>query len=521
MPRVVIELQANTQDAVNKIQQFARAQKDAFDAVKAGNPALQDAVVKVSKLSESTKTATQVTGEFNRATKSLAQGGIRELAGGIPIVGEALTALAGTLKGFPAILLGVVGAGAAFIAYLKSVEAQADKTAASIARVSEGIQAQTMAMAARVGGIRAGARGDQAGAAAGGFRATELEANAAKDAAIAAAGATRAGAISLTDRAMGLVNPQALFDKVKLADAAYQTARAEAEAAANEKITLARETLKATLIHIEEDLDKQSAESQAKRVKDAEDAAAKQQKLVEDLTASSLKTFQGLGHGFEDVVQSLELAQFVEKTRQQIAELNAGIEAGIDTHGRFAAGVKVLQENMAEALRLGYVPTIEKAEELATVIGLAADSAESAGERWLQSVSGISSALDEIIAKSRAAGQAAASVGAGGAASGGVTGAAPAAGSGGPVDVSGLIRTIDMIGGSFQHGGIVPGAGPIPIIAHGGEQILPVGSRSGGAGGVVRVEAGAIQISGTVIDQARDWDTLVDTLGQALAARLR
>src|SRR4030095_9743243 len=52
MPRVVIELQANTQDAVQQIQQFAKAQKDAFDAIRAGNPALEDARIKVSTLSE-------------------------------------------------------------------------------------------------------------------------------------------------------------------------------------------------------------------------------------------------------------------------------------------------------------------------------------------------------------------------------------------------------------------------------------------------------------------------------------
>ena len=60
----------------------------------------------------------------------------------------------------------------------------------------------------------------------------------------------------------------------------------------------------------------------------------------------------------------------------------------------------------------------------------------------------------------------------------------------------------------------------MPIIAHGGEQILPAGGRSGG-GGMVRIEPGAIQISGTVIDQSRDWDVLVELLGQSLAARLR
>jgi hypothetical protein len=74
---------------------------------------------------------------------------------------------------------------------------------------------------------------------------------------------------------------------------------------------------------------------------------------------------------------------------------------------------------------------------------------------------------------------------------------------------------------SFQHGGIVPGVGPMPIIAHGGERIVPVHGESGARAVQVRIEPGAIQLSGTIIDQQRDWGSLVEELGQALEARLR
>ena len=233
---------------------------------------------------------------------------------------------------------------------------------------------------------------------------------------------------------------------------------------------------------------------------------------------------------------------------------------------------------MAEAITLGYVPTIEKAKELSTAITDTAEAAESAGEKWLKSIEGISPALDAIIAKARAAGDAVAGASGGGATGGGASGgkaggkaggAAGAAGTGPFPTLGGGTGTVlggivsqptgsglqpftnvpawnlgpgstaptgggmgsavnqyrggsytGMSGTSFQHGGIVPGFGPVPIIAHGGEQILPAGGRSGG-GGMVRIEPGAIQISGTVIDQSRDWAVLVETLGQALAARLR
>jgi len=568
VPKVVIELQANTQDAVNKIQQFARAQKDAFDAIKAGNPALQDAFVKVGKFTDSTKNAAQVTGEFNRASRALASGGIRELAGGIPVVTETLVGLSHTLRGFPAILLGVVGAGAAFLAYLKSVEAQADKTAKSIAGIGDAIQSQTQAMAARVAGIRAGAAGNLGGAAAADFRATQIEAEAARQRALEAAGETRAGAITMADRALGLVNPQALLDKQKLVDAAYQAARAKADADANQTITLAREKLKADLIKIEEDLDKQLADLQEAR-------AEKQKKLLEDLTASALTTFKGLGADFADVTKSLELATFIEKTKQQIADLNAGIEQGIDTHGRFADGVAKLQASMDEAIRLGYVPMTEAVKETTAAVETLGDVGESSTERWLKSLEGISPALDEIAAKARAAaGSVAGTTSASGAvAAGAVAGAAAASGgatgvhgldfsvlggvvgqptgsgltplTGGVSKFSGLENlppgTTGVGGGIFapsstpapapiispwvdapqmQHGGRVPGIGPVPIIAHGGETVIPAGAGTGGRA-VVRIEPGAIQIRGTIVDQSRDWDVLVEHLAQTISARLR
>ena len=109
MPKVVIELQANTQDAVTQIQRFAKAQKDAFDAVKAGNPALQTPPSRSSKLTEGDEGAAGALGEFNQAAKGLAKGGMRDLASEVPLVGSALGQLASTLQGFPLVLGGLGG----------------------------------------------------------------------------------------------------------------------------------------------------------------------------------------------------------------------------------------------------------------------------------------------------------------------------------------------------------------------------------------------------------------------------
>jgi hypothetical protein len=50
-----------------------------------------------------------------------------------------------------------------------------------------------------------------------------------------------------------------------------------------------------------------------------------------------------------------------------------------------------------------------------------------------------------------------------------------------------MITALDILGGRlrrFQTGGIVPGVGPVPIIAHGGERIIPAHGESGGFGAV-------------------------------------
>ena len=581
MPRVVIELQANTQDAVNKIQQFAKAQRDAFDAIRAGNPALADATVKVSALKEAYTGATAAAKQFalqgppaaasiqtittaltdargavvaygtataagkaasakfydelaaGSAKSSAALGQFRSVAQGlaadIPVVGGEVSRLAGALGGFPLLLGGIVGAGLGFLKMLQGWSQEADKALASIQKLSAGIQSQFQQAVLEVQKIRAQAAGDEAKAITLGAEQALKAAEDVKNARIAKA-QEAVDALDLLGRKSREAE-DAFYRESLAAEAEFQGKRMVIEAQG-----LA-------------DLDKLGQDRLAKRKQQLEDetkaaaeAAEKQQKLLEDLKGSALKTFQGLGEGFEDVVKSLELAAFVEKTQAQIAELNKGIELGIDTHGRFAAGVQALQEKMAEAIQLGYVPTIEKAKELGAAIEETGKDAVSAGERWLQSIAGISSALDAIIAKSRAAAAAAA----GGAAAGGA--AAPVSGGGGISAGGGPSTGVygGRFGGSvignianqpsgsglqpfnpkyniphFPHGGIVPGSGPVPIIAHGGEQILPAGGRSGAGGGIVRIEPGAIQISGTVIDQSRDWDVLVESLGQALAARLR
>lgn len=458
-------------------------------------------------------------GGMNKAAKDLAQGGMRDLAGSVPVVGGALTNLVGTLKGFPLALAGVAAAGVGLIAFLKNLEEQAAKTAAGIATMSTGIGADFQATVAKINAIRASSRGDLGRAAAEDFRATEIEARAAEQRAIEAAQAQRGSAIGVVDRAQGLLNPQALRDKLTLADAEYQTARAKAEVDANTTITKAREQLKADLLKIEADLDTKSAESQEKRVKDAAEAAEKQTRLIRDLTVKSRSIVEGLGSGFADLAKKLGVGQFVQETQDALGVLRQSFEQGVISQQDLTRGTEVLTEKMQEAVRLGYVPAIEKTQELAAETAKAADVAEDAGAKWLTSISGISASLDALIAKSRAAASAVAGAGSG------ATG------------VSGLDTTVlgpiaNQSPGSglrpfnpdfdlphFAAGGVVPGptGQPRVIVAHGGEEVTPAGKRGGGSR--TTVNHITVNVSGTVIQQERDWAVLVEHLGQSLDDR--
>jgi hypothetical protein len=105
VPKVVIELQANTQAAVAQIQQFARAQKDAFDAVRAGNPALVDSQVKISKLTDAKKAATSAAQTWGSA--------LQQLPGPLGGITSQVQSLAGMMTGPAGIATAMTAAGVA------------------------------------------------------------------------------------------------------------------------------------------------------------------------------------------------------------------------------------------------------------------------------------------------------------------------------------------------------------------------------------------------------------------------
>ena len=461
MPKVVIELQANTQAAVQQIQTFAKAQRDAFDAIRAGNPALEEATVKVSKLTESQKGGAAAAGQFNKAAQTLAQSGVRELATGIPVVDDAVVRLASNLKGFPLLLGGIAAAGVGLIVYLQNLQKELNKTADAVGRTSDKMQADFLQMQERVKGIRAGAAGRPEEAAVAAFEEARRRAEQQKKDDLEAARTARQSAVGIMDALQAPLNPQLFFDKLKIADAAYQTARVEAEQKASNAIFEAREQLKAKLVGIEADLDAQ-----------IEAGAAKQVEGLETVTAAT-------------------------------------------------------------------DPVIEKMQEINVEVAKTPELITDAGEAWLKSMEGISSALDEIIAKTR---QARGAAGAGGMASGaggtGLTNGGTVGGGGMPWSslgggtgtvLGGILNQPSGSGltpfnpnynpllGPGQQSGKSPGdPGYIP-----GGIFAPSGSTHPVSESTTIIQAGAVQITGTVIDQQRDWDTLVSNLGQSIAAQQR
>jgi hypothetical protein len=507
MPRVVIELQANTQQAVAQIQQFSKATRDSFDAIRAGNPALADASVKVSTLTQATAKSSIAFSEFRNVAKGF--------MGDIPVIGGFLTRLTDSLGGFVVGVGAAVGAGYAFLKMLQGWNNDATAALAAITKLSQSIQTDFQTSILQVAKIRAQAAGDE-------------------------------GKVITTTAALAIKAAEEVRDaKIAAIEAELKKVdefgRQRTEYTDQEKTALlAAETKYQGDLRVIEaqgmaDLDKLGAQRVAAREAElaketaaVEAAAAKEKAIWTQTTQDAIAIFQGLGAGFEDALKPLQLEQQVEKWQQQIATLNTAIDQGRDTSGNYAKAIEVITQKMQEAIALGYVPTIEKAKELTVAVTETAEAAEDAGERWLRSMEGVSATMDDIIAKTRAAGAAAS----GGTTSrtlvtgGGITGGGTTGG-GSAIDISGLLGTIGQISAPYQHGGLVPGSGPVPIVAHGGEVVIPTrpGRVSAEAGGgesvMIRIEPGAVQLSGTIIDQQRGWGSLVEELGQALEARLR
>jgi hypothetical protein len=647
MPRVVIELQANTQAAVQQIQQFGKAQRDVFDAIRAANPALADATIKVSTLTQTygeltkatqalaiqgppaaasiqtitkamtdargavvaygTATAAQkaATSEFldglaagankagtglaalDKAAKDTAKGGLAALLSDIPIVGSALAKLATTLGGFPLLLGGIVGAGVGFIAFLRSVQTETTKAAAAATEFAASVENNLRKSIAAVERLRAERAGTPGLRAAGPNPAlleldraeAEREAKRARDAALRQAETQAELARGAAPGLSEFLMPGGMMARQEKITRDLNTARLAAEGEYQTALLTIREQFKTDAVKLEDDYDKKLDTFREERLTKETKAAETQTKLLAETTREGIEFFKKLGPEAAEALKKLEFEQFVLKAREQIEQLQGVIASGADTHGTYAAALEVVTKKLDEAVKLGFIPVADAAATATEAIadsGAAATEAAAqfaemiaAGESYTQTSEAIrqswlagtlslqqyNAELGKLLANEKAGAFATkaataavkATVPTRAAAAAAATAAATSRGlsyaaanyvamkqmlgtggggtsSGYGIEAGGAYGGYESGGGdleNYQHGGMVPGVGPVPIIAHGGERIVPVHGESGARAVQVRIEPGAIQLSGTIIDQQRGWGSLVEELGQALEARLR
>jgi hypothetical protein len=608
MPRVVIELQATTQQAVQAIQQFAKAQRDAFDAIRAGNPLLAEAAIKVSTLTQAYGQLTQATqalalqgppaaasiqtitkaltdargavvaygtatsaqkaatSEFldglaagankagtglaglDKAAKDTAKGGLAALLSDIPIVGGALAKLATQLGGFPLLLGGIVGAGVGFIAFLRSVQTEATKAAAAATEFAASVENNVRKSIAAIERLRAERAGTPGARAAGPNPAlleldraeAERTAKAARDAAIRQAETQAELARGAAPGLGEMLMPGGIMARQEQITRDLNTARLAAEGEYQLELLRIREQFKTEAVKLEDDYDKKLDDLRENRLTKettalekatdaAEKAAEEQHKLLKETTREGIEIFKTFGAEGADVLKKLQFEQWLLKAREELAHLNAVIAAGADPLGTYAAAAALLTQKLEEAVKQGFIPVAKAATEAAEAIYDAA----AASERWkmIQEEQAESWAL---MAQLAARPPAVPTKGIYDPKVGGYVGATVAPTTaiydpkvGGYVGGTAASTTAiydPTVGGyvsSYQHGGLVPGVGPVGIIAHGGERIVPVHGENENGAVMVRIEPGAVQLCGTIIDQQRGWGSLVEELGQALEVRLQ
>ena len=539
MPRVVIELQANTQAAVQQIQQFAKAQRDAFDVVRVGTPVLADAQIKISKLTETMRGSALVTGELNQTAKMLARGGLQDLVSGVPVLGQSMGALSRVIDGLSPIMLGAVAAGAGIVKMLIDVGVEAGNTVKRIEALSTAIVDNMRKTELQVAQMRAARMGGVGGAEAG--AGIELEAaRRERDQAIAAARAAEQAAqpgLGSKEHILGAIlgDPAAVETKKQLLAAERRAAELKAEADFELKAFAIREQLAGKLETLEADRVKNYEESRDKEVKAAEAAAEKEAAAFKAATDVML----GLGGKFD-------VAQFIQKTEQQIAALQKvqeGAAQGAIDLGKLGLTTKdvsdkltELQTASAQAAATGLIPLATRAKQVEEAftgttrslvemggeidslaaqinqvggqfVGLSAEARETADHsnelgHEINSLNMETAALDRILAlvtpKQNAMANALEQTA--GAAANATTQVqraveanrvytASLAGVIGGTGPGGMITAQDILGGrlraggpplsqlqNYQYGGTVPGHGPVPIMAHGGERILPRGT---------------------------------------------
>ena len=556
-----------------------------------------------------------------------------------------IESVVGSLLNLAGPITTVVGLGTGLIAFLSSVNAGADKALASINKLSKGIEADMAATINKVAQAQAKAANDRVGVIELSYKAEVDAANRAAEQKltnakeeldkttgllakftgerkIAEAQYAAESAAIESERANKIVRIN-VEKNAKLDDLQKQqrdlTRQLTAEAEEAEAKTLATtlsiqgkviESLEASMekkqVKLDEDhqkdldrinklfgatkegLDARLAaerEYQAKVALLETETAFARKKALEDLRDSAIGIFQDLGAEFADVVKELKVAEFIGETQKAMAELEEAFNQGVVSQEAFTKGMTALQERL-NMLATGELPEVKaKTDELSVSVENLGEKGESASERWLKSIEGISPALDAIIAKARQAASAVSGAAGAASGSGGGGGGATSSSSGGGTTPAGFMKGggVDFLinqpkgsgltpltGGGSQHYGLDTSTTPNPYTSSskinvGGASdpafgpqpsvyTFPIGLRRGamprsglawleegetvntrdqgraildalresrGGGVTVVMEAGAVVVQSPQGMTDREIDAVVEVLGQRLDQRQR
>jgi len=161
MPEITIKLTAQTAAALAQIQAFAKGVETSFAAVKQASPGLQETSLRIRELTAAKEAAVTGSEALTGSFRKLHREGISQLTAGIPLVGEGLESLTGSM-GKLGVGLGVAaGAGVALISFLRKLQDEAGKTVTEVTNLSASIQAKFLATNAAIAQITAAGEGDR------------------------------------------------------------------------------------------------------------------------------------------------------------------------------------------------------------------------------------------------------------------------------------------------------------------------------------------------------------------------
>lgn len=502
------------------------------------------------------KTAARGIGELDAAAKSFTHGALRELTGGVPILDSALSKLLGSLTGFPLAMSTIVGGGVALVKALSDISAEASKANLEIAALSKTMGSDLQQAILQINKIRAEGAGDKAGGAQFGADAEIKALEKARDDAIDAARKK----LDQTPDPRGALIPVSLAERL-IAEGKFAAESGKAEEDLALKKFAINQKLKFDLKGFDDERLATEKKNREEAVKIEADAAAKVKQFIEDVAATTTRAgdiFKGLGAGFEEMAGKLSLASYLQKARADIETLKGYQDliaqgddtlrqAGITAEG-VGAAIKKLTDNMQDAVNRGAAPLAENAKAVATAI----DGAGAAAARAAPSFAELADAMT-------AAAQAQTALASRPPGGGGPTPSIRGSGTiGNPDDLankSAMLAGVQDAAARYKASQVL-GEAFDTLNRYGRTSTQPYtypesdpsrftpSERSGTGGGgmgtappmrVYRDASGAytnvrpetpggnttvnnfhIEQTGTVIQQERDWQTLVTTIGQSL-----